>query len=324
MSALSLLGMLVAQPVAGSVLSLKPPINSTSFDSFEAHRFAAAPYPRDGTSPSEESPWEDFYDYENEWKWNDALCRGDALVHAMTLSGHEAALALNWPHLQSPWNGDIKAELKTWGWLDSDENHNNADTFCNFGKDMGNLLQGLKVDGRSAQMGGPNHCFFLEHRNGSTVKRNPDGSLPAEVDQKYDAEGREYRVTGAYSRVGINRKDGIVYFLHRVSPEKGAEMLWDNPSPDPAALPKIRSSSDLTFGLWNRVAASDGNKIEKFVSMNIVNEDAEDIIKRALETVHLDDVQAWPGTDFDMMSDAVKALLASPVGLGAAYFLLQH
>jgi hypothetical protein len=45
------------------------------------------------------------------------------------------------------------------------------------------------------------------------------------------------------------------------------------------------------------------------MSMNIVNKDVEDIIKRALETAHLDDVQAWPGTDFDMMSDAGKALL---------------
>jgi hypothetical protein len=44
----------------------------------------------------------------------------------------------------------MKAELKTWGWHDNDENHNNADYFCNFGEDMGNLFKGLKVDGRSA------------------------------------------------------------------------------------------------------------------------------------------------------------------------------
>jgi hypothetical protein len=100
-----------------------------------------------------------------------------------------------------------------------------------------------------------------------------------------------------------------VYFLHRLSPEKSAEILWNNPSPDPAALPKIRSSSDLVFGLWNRVAAPNGNKIEKFISMNVINEDAEEIIKRALKTVHVEDVQPWPGTDFDMMGDAGKALL---------------
>jgi hypothetical protein len=118
-----------------------------------------------------------------------------------------------------------------------------------------------------------------------------------------------YQVTGAYSRIGINRNDGIVYFLHRLSPEKSAEILWNNPTPDPAALPEIRSSSDLVFGLWNRVAAPNGNKIEKFISMNVINEEAEEIIKFALETVHIDDVQPWPGTDFDMTGDAGKALL---------------
>lgn len=40
-----------------------------------------------------------------------------------------------------------------------------------------------------------------------------------------------------------------------------------------------------------------------------VNEDAEEIIKRALEDSDVDEVQGWPGTDFDMKSDAGKALL---------------
>ena len=77
--------------------------------------------------------------------WNDALCRGDA----MTLSELDAAWALGWPRIQSPWDGDMKAELETWSWHDSDENHNNADYFCNFDEAMGNLVKGLEVDGRA-------------------------------------------------------------------------------------------------------------------------------------------------------------------------------
>lgn len=46
-----------------------------------------------------------------------------------------------------------------------------------------------------------------------------------------------------------------------------------------------------------------------FMSVNIVNEDAEEIIKRALEKVDIDEVQGWPGTDFDMTTDSGKALL---------------
>ena len=45
------------------------------------------------------------------------------------------------------------------------------------------------------------------------------------------------------------------------------------------------------------------------MSVNIVNEDAEEIIKRALEKLGIDVVQPWPGTDFDMTGDSGKALL---------------
>lgn len=100
-----------------------------------------------------------------------------------------------------------------------------------------------------------------------------------------------------------------MFFLHRRSPEKAAELLWDDLSPDPAALPKLRSSSDLAFGLWNRVFAPNGQGVEKILSVNIVNEDAEEIIRRALEILGVDEVQSWPGTDFDMTGDSGKALL---------------
>jgi hypothetical protein len=82
MRALLLLEVLLAQFVAGSVLPLKPPVNSTSPDSFEVHSLATARYPRNGTPPSEEPLWEDFD--ENVKMWNDALWSGDALLHAMT------------------------------------------------------------------------------------------------------------------------------------------------------------------------------------------------------------------------------------------------
>ncbi|KAJ4382935.1 Mitochondrial import inner membrane translocase subunit tim8 [Didymella sp. IMI 355093] len=316
---------LLAQLVFGKVLPVEPPLNFTSSDFFELSGVARRSlFARQNTPPPEGDPkWEDPY----EKLWNDALCRGERLLHVMTLGELDAAWALGWPYLHSLWDGDLKNELKTWGWLDTDDNHKNSDYFCNFEEEMGNMFKGLNIDGRSAEMGGPNHCFYIEHKNGPTVKKNSDSSLSAEVDQKYDVQSKGYRVTGAYSRVGINRQDGVIYFLHRRSPEKGAAILWELPEDtnlDPSALPKLRSSSDLAFGLWNRVAAPNGQKIEKFLSINIVNEDAEEIIRRALETFDVDDVHGWPRTDFDTTTDAGKALLGSPNGLGAAYFLLQH
>lgn len=182
----------LAQLAVGNVLPVQPPPNFTSPDTFELSAAARhSLFARQATPPPEGDPaWEDPYDK----MWNDALCRGERLLHAMTPGELDAAWALGWPYLQSPWDGDLKHELETWGWLDSDENHRNADYFCNFGEEMGGLFRGLNVDGRSAEIGGPNHCFYLEHRNGPTVKKNGDGSLPAEEDQKYDAESKEYRV----------------------------------------------------------------------------------------------------------------------------------
>lgn len=117
------------------------------------------------------------------------------------------------------------------------------------------------------------------------------------------------QVTDTYSRIGVNRVDGIVYSLHLRSLEKGAEILWDDLLPNPAALPKLRFSFDLAFGLWNCVAAPSGHKIEKFISVNIVNEDVEEITKRALRKANVDEVQLWLGTDFDTTGDAGKTLV---------------
>ena len=44
------------------------------------------------------------------------------------------------------------------------------------------MFKGLNVNGKSAEMSGPNHCFYLEHKNGPTIKKNNDGSIPAEID----------------------------------------------------------------------------------------------------------------------------------------------
>jgi hypothetical protein len=184
---------LLAQLVVGKVLPVEPPLNFTSPDSFELSGAARRSlFARQNTPPPEGDPeWEDPY----EKMWNDALCRGERLLHAMTLGELDAAWALGWPYLQSSWDGDMKNELKTWGWLDTDDNHKNSDYFCNFEEEMSNMFKGLNIDGRSAEMGGPNHCFYIEHKNGPTVKKNSDGSLPAEVDQKYDVQSKEYRVS---------------------------------------------------------------------------------------------------------------------------------
>jgi hypothetical protein len=58
----------------------------------------------------------------------------------------------------------------------------------------------------------------------------------------------------------------------------------------------------------------------------IINKETNQHITRALGTLNppKEDVEVWPGHDFDMETDAGKALLGSPVGRWAGYFLMQH
>ena len=78
--------------------------------------------------------------------------------------------------------------------------------------------------------------------------------------------------------MGINRNDGILYFINRKSPEKATADLWGlaDDEVDPDELPKLCSSSDMAWGLWNRVPGE--QKINMIFSCEIVNEDTQDII----------------------------------------------
>jgi hypothetical protein len=83
--------------------------------------------------------------------WHKAYCRGAALVRAMSLSEEESNAMLEWPYTQSPWDGDLKPELRTWGYLDDDTEHAKVDDSCDFDKRffMKNIFAALGVDTRS-------------------------------------------------------------------------------------------------------------------------------------------------------------------------------
>ncbi|KAF3051938.1 hypothetical protein E8E11_006493 [Didymella keratinophila] len=130
---------LLAQLVVSKVLPIEPPLNFTSPDFFElsatARRNLVA---RQNTPPPGDDPeWEDPYDK----MWKDALCRGERLLHAMTLKELDAALKLGWPYLQSPWDGDLKDELQKW--------------------DMGIMFKGLNINGSPNGLGAA--YFLLQH-----------------------------------------------------------------------------------------------------------------------------------------------------------------
>ena len=52
-------------------------------------------------------------------------------------------------------------------------------------------------------------------------------------------------MTGAYSHVGVNARDGVVSFLNVKSAEQGASKTWNVDKPADEDLPKLRQISDF-------------------------------------------------------------------------------
>ncbi|KAH3950585.1 hypothetical protein HBI56_204730 [Parastagonospora nodorum] len=231
----------------------------------------------------------------------------------MTLNEEESSRMLGWPYTQSPWDG---SELGKWGYSRDTQDEERNEYTCNFARyGMRPAFRDLNIDMRPVEHGGPNHCFSVQHRAGPSIKNYP-------------------METGGFARIGINVVSGIIYFLARSSPEVPAEAYWDVDEVSSDALPKLRSSSDLTWASWNQIAGGTNNlqNIKYFIAMQITNDETLEIVPRALKAMGVSDGQAklWPGTGFtvgaenETEKEAADALIGCPNGLAAGYFLLQH
>lgn len=129
--------------------------------------------------------------------WCKAKSRGVQLTKAMMLSDQEAAAMLSWRYTQSPWDGDLRPELRKWGCRDDFEKDEEVDKQCDFDKthEMADAFKDLNVDPRSAGQGGPNRCFYVEHKDGPAVARDEDGELPWPEEQVYDIDGKMLQVS---------------------------------------------------------------------------------------------------------------------------------
>ena len=133
--------------------------------------------------------------------WCKAKGRGYSLTKAMMMNDQEAATTLEWPYTQSPWDGDLKPELKKWGYKEINSEMNTGeftdiDKECDFDRhELTDAFAGLCVDARPAGRGGPNHCFYVEHMHGPTVLPDEDGDIPEwPEEQYYEADGNKYHV----------------------------------------------------------------------------------------------------------------------------------
>ncbi|KAH7552921.1 hypothetical protein BM1_07894 [Bipolaris maydis] len=263
----------------------------------------------------------------NDALWDQATCKGTKLFFGTTLNPDQAALHCR--PLTTPWHGTLVNELTTWGYKDisDDEDRKGA---CDFETKFGGLTRAFSALGISMQDytdGGPNRCFTIVHYEGPAVEKNPDGSFPRRADQHYTVNGRRYRITGAHFIIGVNSKDGYIFLVDRSSPETQARLLWNIPQHIPIPrdeMPALRSSSDIAWGMWNRVSGHNLGGINAFLSFEVVNEETGRLIEMAMEKNDHDEVPPWPGVRFNSGTEEYRALLGSPNGIAVGYLLAQH
>jgi hypothetical protein len=264
--------------------------------------------------------------------WTLSVARGTKLLQGMKVSDAEAASLYGLDKTaESPFDGDLVNKLRGWGYNDNnDALAKQADPECNFDSRDGHMLKeafaDLSIGTKSKNQGGPNQCFSIEHANGPAIKLGDDGKMPAKADQRYDVCGKEYRVTNAEHTIDVNAEAGAVYAMQLSSAAKAARRLWKR-APLTEELPAIRSVSDIAWAFWNRAHGTQGlDNIKYLFVVMIINKETNQHVKRALGTLSSprDEPDGWPGHDFNMDTNEGKALLGSPVGRWAGYFLIQH
>lgn len=144
-------------------------------------------------------------------------------------------------------------------------------------------------------------------------------------------------MTAAHAIIGANTFSGVIFFVDVKSASRAAEDLWYPEIPTSENLPKLRAISDISWAFWNwawmkrsKQNLNLGN-INYFVVHNIVNEETEQVIEQALQVYQppegqqrVAELPQWPGLTFDVESEAGQAMLGSPNGIAAGYFLAQR
>ncbi|KAH7071431.1 hypothetical protein BKA63DRAFT_605467 [Paraphoma chrysanthemicola] len=274
-------------------------------------------------------------------KWNKAMCSGQKLFLAMANPATQTTRFITPQH--SSWYGTLVNELRAWGYKEFPTSE--KDHMCDYEhyENLKTAFTALKIDTRSDGQGGDTICYHVEHNDGPIRERDPGVSEPPRHKQTYiGPDGKRYRATSAYSTIGVNPESGVLFFIHRMSALEAARTTWtDRPRDEdfeyiddvkPEELPPLRATSDIAWGFWNRASTEDITNINLIISTTIINDDTNNIIDRALKGwvppkghKKVTEVPPWPGVTFNLNGDNEgMALLGSPNGLAAGFFLAQH
>ncbi|KAK5132539.1 hypothetical protein LTR08_008856 [Meristemomyces frigidus] len=123
-------------------------------------------------------------------------------------------------------------------------------------------------------------------------------------------------------------------------PTQGILVAYNNISPASAIqwpfhrgwtggpLPPLAAWSDIQYLEWHHLCTShnvDPKGLKTVMRSNVINKATQAVMWLALESVGITDgPKAWPGTKFDMSTDAGRAILGTPNGNGVGWLLFSH
>lgn len=147
---------------------------------------------------ADDEPKDDRDKTDNEL-WCSYFKRSLGSMKAMLMDDNEVRRELGWGVIQSPWDGDMRQDLEAWGYDDSHQGHQDHDYDCNFTNKgrykLEHVSRDLSTDPRSAGQGGPNHRFYVQHKEGPAMLRDKNSYLPLNSwDQRYRVGPNEYIV----------------------------------------------------------------------------------------------------------------------------------
>lgn len=146
-------------------------------------------------------------------------------------------------------------------------------------------------------------------------------------DQRTEKDGKIYNPTGAMYNNHFN--PSLIIAKNNFGPaaqgKKRPIPVTGGPN-DP--FPPLARLSDVLFLEYQRVMTENNLPMDGLKGIwrdNVVNELTKSVaIKLASDSYMLHGIPKWPGVDFAIGSDEFAALIASPNGVGVAFFLLQH
>ncbi|KAH7070647.1 hypothetical protein BKA63DRAFT_493656 [Paraphoma chrysanthemicola] len=230
---------------------------------------------------------------------------------------------------RSQWQGDLKTELATWGWLDTVYDQKDA---CEFRDDeagtahhIGTALQALGLSETPKILGGNIQGYSIEHGEETFDEPDSDDSdeEPTIWDVTYMVGDREYHSTGARIRFGMDGAGGAIYAQDFESPRSAADGNWPYVPPN-NELPALHLASDVLWGYWVRQNPA---PFRYYFAMYVQNEETLRLMASIFTQLDLPDIPKWPGIELPTTGPkaaAGEAILGSPIGATLAYFLIQH